>query len=114
MTACQLCAGLTGVSRQQYQRFRGPFLEELGLADLQAQPRPWQLLLGRSAAQTAYNMPDSAAMLQERLEDNVVTFLVSCALHATASAGRTGPCLTPACTQVNYLWIAAAMALVSL
>lgn len=51
--------------RRHYQRYKGPFIEQLTLEDLQAEPKPWKAFLGSS---TSYNVPASVAVLMERME----------------------------------------------
>ena len=112
MTPC--AAGLSGLDRQRYQRYKGPFLEQLGLADLQAQPRPWRLLLSASAAHSVcFNVPESAVMLQERVEENLVVYLVC--LNQGECVGLQQPLkLISAALQANYLRLAALTALLSM
>ena len=72
-------AGLQNNSRKGYQRYKGPYLDQLSKTDLQTPPVQWSLALygGDKAHCThAYNVPEHAAMLQERLEENLVRYRV--------------------------------------
>jgi hypothetical protein len=51
--------------RRHYKRYKGPFLEQLTLEDVQAPPKPWGVFVGGPAT---YRVPASMAVLQERLE----------------------------------------------
>jgi hypothetical protein len=51
--------------RRHYKRYKGPFLEQLTLEDVQATPKPWGTFMG---GPTAYSLPASMTVLQERLE----------------------------------------------
>ncbi|PRW61143.1 Prenylated rab acceptor PRA1 isoform A [Chlorella sorokiniana] len=64
--------------RRRFQRYRGPFIEQLAVEDLKADPKPWAVFWrgsesGRWAA--AYNLPASLDVLHERTEENFVSFL---------------------------------------
>lgn len=64
--------------RRHYRLFKGPNVENLTLDDLQKQPRPWTDFLhteDKSTFYNAYNIPANVNILQERIEDNVVTYL---------------------------------------
>jgi hypothetical protein len=43
---------------------------------MRAAPVEWERFLHGGCLQDAYNVPDSTAMLLERLDENVVTYLV--------------------------------------
>ena len=72
-----MCAGLTCFSRSSYRYFRGPYLEQLSRQDLAASPRDWKLLFVWPHPWAGYNIPEDAAMLQERVEENLIVFMVS-------------------------------------
>ena len=95
------------------------------MQDLKAQPRPWRLLFAWHAVGQAYNFPETAAMLQERVEENVVAFLVR--LYGGAQpftlVAHSAPtwlvllepsCQGASCVQANYLRLAAVMAVLSM
>ena len=70
-------------SRPSYQRYKGPYLEQLTASDLQRQPQDWQNFAGvqpqsRSSNSWAnhFNVPEHLSMLSERMEENLVHFLV--------------------------------------
>lgn len=52
--------------RRTYQRFKGPYIEQLAVEDLKAAPKPWGAFAGGSVAD--YSVPASIAALQERME----------------------------------------------
>ena len=75
----RICTGLQSHGRQGYQRYKGPYLDQLRLPDLKTSPVSWIIALcGGSQAywKHAYNVPEHAAMLQERLEENTVRYRV--------------------------------------
>ena len=78
-------AGLTSFHRKAYRRFKGPYLDEVTLQAVKAQPRDW-MLLGAWAYSGAYNVPEDSAMLQERIEENLVVFLVGSGREPRADA----------------------------
>ena len=72
-------AGLQRADRKGYQRYKGPYLDQLQPSDLETPPVPWMVAIcggDRAKWTNAYNVPESAAMLQERLEENIVHFRV--------------------------------------
>ena len=61
----------SGGWRRRFQRYRGPFIEQLAVEDLKANPKPWAVFWrgsegGRWA--DAYNLPASLDVLHERTE----------------------------------------------
>lgn len=52
--------------RRHYQRYKGPFIEQLSADDLKAPPKPWGAFAGEGTA--SYNVPASVPVLLERLE----------------------------------------------
>ncbi|KAI3432223.1 hypothetical protein D9Q98_003785 [Chlorella vulgaris] len=73
-----VAAPAAGDWQRCYQRYRGPFIEQLGVDELQQAPKNWDVFWkgsdkGQLAA--AYNLPASIAVLRERIEENLVTFL---------------------------------------
>jgi hypothetical protein len=78
------CPSLPRGSRQGY-RYRGPYLEQLTLEAFRRDPRPWRDFFGVGAARDrhwrrsladSYNVPDHLTHLKQRLEENIVYFLV--------------------------------------
>ncbi|KAK9813247.1 hypothetical protein WJX72_011400 [[Myrmecia] bisecta] len=66
--------------RRNYTRYKGPFLEETRLDSLRAPPRPWPQFLhhgANSSVIVAYNVPEDVRMLCERLDENLVYYLVN-------------------------------------
>ena len=70
--------------RIQYHHYKGPYLEQLTPQHLRKQPQDWQLFIGmesQTGARTSwaanFNVPENLAMLGERLEENIMCFLVS-------------------------------------
>ena len=91
-------------NRQQYERYKGPYLSQLTAEHLQQQPRPWPEFIYASrtgARDMAYNVPSHTRMLWERMEENMVYFLVCC-------PSRCGLCKLPSVhipvrTRSSYL-----------
>jgi hypothetical protein len=60
--------------RRRYQRFKGPFVEQLTLDDLRRDPRPWQEFIGKPRASSegsvfnSCNVAASLDLLCERFE----------------------------------------------
>jgi hypothetical protein len=64
--------------RRHYRLFKGPNIETVTVDDLQKHPSPWVDFLhtkDKSTFYNAYNIPANINILQERIEDNLVTFL---------------------------------------
>lgn len=83
-------SGLQGLGREGYQRYKGPYLDTLEWKDWKQASVDWSLALcggSRKQWQLAYNVPEHAAMLQERIEENTVRY------------------------RGNYVWMAALAAL---
>ena len=123
------------------RRYKGPYLSQLSLDVIEQPPKPWpDFLVGSSAAnnQMAYNLPSHTSMLMDRLEENLVFFLVRALMSspnmlpssenlvpsAAASSGTisrgpsslmhstvTASLMADCLTQVNYLTIGAAFGL---
>eukprot|EP00887_Chlorella_sp_A99_P003351 scaffold26.g3351.t1 len=66
-----------GWRRHAFQRYKGRSVEQLTLEELQAVPKPWRTFWcgERGAWQQAYTVPASVEVLEERVEENFVTFL---------------------------------------
>ena len=70
--------------RTQQKRYQGPYIHQLTLQDLRRQPQDWQQFVGVeshagpcSSWAASFNVPEHLTMLAERLEENLVHFLVS-------------------------------------
>lgn len=62
--------------RSSYKRFRGPHLDQLPHDSWRNPPKSWRHFLYGSVAQFAYNVPEDTDHLQERMEENIVTYVV--------------------------------------
>lgn len=67
--------------RRRFQRYRGPFIEQLAVEDLKADPKPWAVFwrgseAGRWAA--AYSLPASLDVLHERTEVRAAACVLCC------------------------------------
>lgn len=65
--------------RQQYARYRGPFLHHLNTDNLRQAPKGWLEFACATRGEAdgvAYNLPLHVAMLCERMEENIVFYLV--------------------------------------
>lgn len=61
--------------RSSYKRYRGPHLERLPHDIWRKSPKSWRhFLIG--AAECVYNLPEDTDHLQERMEENIVTYVV--------------------------------------
>ncbi|BDA51413.1 hypothetical protein COCOBI_18-2910 [Coccomyxa sp. Obi] len=70
--------GITGGLRQQYARYRRPFLHQLTTDNLRQPPKGWLQFACATRRETdgvAYNLPQHVAMLCERMEENLVFYL---------------------------------------
>lgn len=57
--------------RKHYQRFKGPFIEQLSTDDLKRDPKPWKLFGvngDNGSVNDAYTLPASLDILAERFE----------------------------------------------
>lgn len=70
-----------------WRRYQGPHVWDLPVDALRAAPVEWERFLHGGSLQAAYNVPDSTAMLLERLDENVVTYLVRCPSNTQVSIG---------------------------
>jgi len=63
--------GQTYSRRRRYQRFKGPYVEQLALEDLKKDPRPWKQFTGiqeNGALAQSYTIPANLDVLCERVE----------------------------------------------
>lgn len=77
--------------RRAYQRYRGPYLEQLTGADLQAAPKGWALFWHggeRGSAADAYSLPASLAVLRERAEVRARDPVISSGLRVSGCQAR--------------------------
>lgn len=85
-----------------YERYQGPYLHQLTVDDLRKTKPTWQQFFynGTSAAgwQDAYNVPEHLGMLQERMEENLVYYLVT-------SHTRLGTVAFYTFLRVSYLFL---------
>ena len=90
--------------RQQYERYKGPFLYQLTAKHLQQLPRPWPEFMysfTHGSGEMAYNVPAHTRMLWERMEENMVYFLVRCHLLHRSNWHRKR---YPVRTQLHFPW----------
>lgn len=62
-----------------YQRYRGPYLDQLTVEDIKRPAAPWKQFFYNGEHgkwSESYNVPEDLAMLQERMEENVVGYMV--------------------------------------
>jgi hypothetical protein len=72
--------------RRNYQRFKGPFIDHMGIEDFKRDPQPWTRFLRNGEKdrwQDVYNVPASVDVLAERVD-------VSWAAAAAAAKRATG------------------------
>ena len=79
-------AGASGTEhrRKRYRRFRGPYVEQLTLEDLNKQPRSWKAFVGMEEndgdgrrgmeRKHGYSVPANLDLLSERMEENLVYY----------------------------------------
>lgn len=76
-----MCVCVSADQRAGYERYRGPYLHQLTVEDLRKAKPLWQEFFynGDSTAgwQDAYNAPEHLGMLQERMEENLIYYLVT-------------------------------------
>ena len=64
---------------QPTRRYKGPYVSELSMDSLRQSPKPWPaFFMGEhgGTSRAAYNLPADTTMLLDRLEENLVFFLV--------------------------------------
>ena len=64
---------------QPARRYKGPFASELSMDSLRQSPKPWPAFFTGErggANRAAYSLPADTIMLLDRLEENLVFFLV--------------------------------------
>lgn len=62
--------------RSSYKRYKGPYLEHLPRDVWRAPPKSWRHFAYGPAADHVYTVPEDTDHLQERLEENLVTYVV--------------------------------------
>lgn len=67
--------------RSQYKRFKGPFFESLTIEDVKRGPKNWQEFLHAAPKDvkmnlTTYSVPGSIESLTERVDENLVHYMV--------------------------------------
>lgn len=68
--------------RRRYQRYKGPYLEQLATDDLKKEPRPWAQFTGVPAGEattfaSSYTVPASLDLLCERMEENGAVYITN-------------------------------------
>ena len=89
-------AGAAATGRRAFQRYRGPFIDQLSIEDLKAAPKSWALFWRggeRASAADAYSLPASLAVLHERTE----------ASRGGREGLHTGLCVLPILTKFSLL-----------
>ncbi len=70
-----VCAG----NAQPTRRYKGPYVSELSMQSLSQAPKPWPaFFMGEKSASSraTYTLPADTTMLLDRIEENLVFFLV--------------------------------------
>jgi len=70
-----VCAG----NAQPTRRYKGPYVSELSIQSLSQAPKPWPaFFMGEKSASSraTYTLPADTTMLLDRIEENLVFFLV--------------------------------------
>ena len=93
-------------ARSFYRRYKGPYLESLTRDSWKRPPKSWRHFFYGQSSEFMYNIPENTEHLQERMEENLVTYLVSLQIHANESFLRF-PKLTHVSIllQSNYIWL---------
>lgn len=78
-------------ARSFYRHYQGPYLESLTKHSWKKPPKSWRHFFYGQSSELAYNVPEDTQHLQERMEENLVTYLVSilfctATLHAVCPA----------------------------
>lgn len=68
-------------ARSFYKRYKGPYLESIPRDAWKQPPKSWRHFFYGQTSDAVYNVPEDAQHLQERMEENVVTYLVSWQQH---------------------------------
>ena len=67
--------------RKAYKRYKGPFIECIGIDEFQRAPKPWSDFVGNSVAATSaaatFDVPASLDALFERVDENIVHYLAN-------------------------------------
>ncbi|KAL3140743.1 hypothetical protein ABBQ32_005298 [Trebouxia sp. C0010 RCD-2024] len=61
--------------RSFYKHYKGPFLESLTKDAWQKPPKSWRHFFYGQTSELVYNVPEDTKHLQERIEENLVTYL---------------------------------------
>lgn len=64
---------------QPTRRYKGPYVSELTMDSVRQSPKPWPaFFMGEhgGTSRAAYNLPADTTMLLDRLEENLVFYLV--------------------------------------
>ena len=65
-------------ARSFYKRYKGPYLEHLSRDAWKKPPKSWRHFFYGQTSEAVYNVPENSEHMQERMEENLVTYLVSC------------------------------------
>lgn len=65
-------------ARSFYKRYKGPYLEHLSRDAWKTPPKSWRHFFYGQTSEAVYNVPENSEHMQERIEENLVTYLVSC------------------------------------
>lgn len=96
---------LLGV-RQQYARYKGPYFHQLTPEHLRQPPKAWLEFLcasKRGSDGVAYNLPLHISMLCERMEENMIFYLVRSHLPGEGSTSKRPHTETPLCASFHVL-----------
>ena len=64
---------------QPTRRYKGPYVSEMTMDSLKQSPKPWPAFFmgdNKGTSRAPYNLPADTTMLLDRLEENLVFFLV--------------------------------------
>lgn len=94
-------------ARSFYKRYKGPYLESLTKDSWKKPPKSWRHFFYGQSSELVYNVPVDTRHLQERMEENFITYLVSATSNAKQSC-LVFQWLTDAISlQSNYIWLVA-------
>ena len=64
-------------ARSFYRHYKGPYLESLTKTCWKKPPKSWRHFFYGQSSEFVYNVPEDTEHLQERMEENLMTYLVS-------------------------------------
>ncbi|KAA6425944.1 MAG: hypothetical protein FRX49_04319 [Trebouxia sp. A1-2] len=62
-------------ARSFYKRYKGPYLEHLSRDAWKTPPKSWRHFFYGQTSEAVYNVPENSEHMQERIEENLVTYL---------------------------------------